>query len=346
MKRICSQFRVCFLVVLSAASGALVAQDARFSQFFTTPHLVNPAFTSFFQGDYQVMLNYRNQWGSVMDNPYRTISLATGMKLYPKFAECDFAGLGFQVLADQAGSLQFGTVQASLSGAYYKALNGYGKSYLALGFSGGIVHRSLQVNPFTDFLDVPEAVPVSAFSYGDFNAGLLWSYQPSRNLNWYAGAAAYHLNRPDVSHFVHSRNLSGGREPLDMRYVVHTGGTLPLSPRFRLRPSLMAERQGPSMEIVAGGFVQFITSSEPVRGAAARPENALHLGAFFRPGDAAIVAARMDFEHYYLTLSYDVTASKLSQANRGAGGLEISVAKALFRAERPVCPSPVDCPLF
>lgn len=333
------------MIVNSGASGLLQAQDARFSQYFTTPHLVNPAFTSLFQGDYQVMLNYRSQWGNIMENPYRTLSMATGMKVYPRFAQCDFVGLGFNILADQAGALNFGTVQANLATSYYKSLNGYGTSYLALGFSAGVGNRSLKVNPFTDFLDVPESVPVNAFTYADVSTGLLWSYMPGKNTNFYAGAAIFHLNRPDMSHFVSSRGVAGGEEALHMRYVAHSGGMFPISERFRLRPSVMVERQGSAMEIMGGGFIQFITT-ERITGAVGRPENAIHLGFFYRYGDAAVVAARMDFDHYYLTLSYDVTASKLSEANRGAGGLEISVAKALFRSERPTCPNPVDCPLF
>ena len=62
------------MVVLSGASLSTQGQDARFSQYFTTPYLTNPAFTALFQGDYQVMLNYRSQWGSVIENPFRTIS--------------------------------------------------------------------------------------------------------------------------------------------------------------------------------------------------------------------------------------------------------------------------------
>ncbi len=345
MKSICSQFLVLVMVVISGASGSVKGQDARFSQFFTTPHLVNPAFTSLFQGDYQVMLNYRSQWGNIMENPYRTVSMATGMKIYPRFAQCDYVGLGFNVLGDQAGALNFGTVQANLAGAYYKSLNGYGTSYLALGFSGGIGHRSLKVNPFTDFLDVPESVPVNAFTYTDFSSGLLWSYRPQKNTYFYVGGAIFHLNRPDMSHFASERGFAGGDEPLDMRYVGHAGGSFSLSERFRVRPSFIFERQGPSMEIMGGGFIQFLTS-EPITGRQARPENAIHLGGFWRYGDAAVVAARMDFDHYYLTISYDITASKLSEANQGAGGLEISLAKSLFRRERPVCPNPVDCPAF
>lgn len=345
MKVICSRFFFLVMVVIGGASQPVLGQDARFSQFFTTPHLVNPAMTSLFQGDYQVMLNYRSQWGSIIENPYRTVSLATGMKVYPKFADCDYVGLGLNVLGDQAGSLNFGTIQTNFAAAYYKSLNGHGTSYLALGFSGGIAHRSIKVNPFTDFLDVPEAVPVNAFTYGDFSSGLLWSYRPQKNTYFYVGGAIFHLNRPDMSHFATDRSFAGGDEPLDMRYVAHAGGTFSLSERFRIRPSVMVERQGPSMEIIGGGFIQFLTT-EPMSGRDTRAENSIHIGGFYRYGDAAVIAARMDFEFYYLTISYDVTASKLSAANRGAGGLEISIAKALFRQQRPVCPSPVDCPAF
>lgn len=342
MNRICSQFLILTMVVISGASLPVMGQDARFSQFFTTPQLVNPAFTSLFQGDYQVSLNYRSQWRSVMDNPYSTIAAAGSMKVYPRFADCDYVGLGFDLLADRAGALSFGTVQANVSAAYYKSLNGRGTRFLGLGFTGGVAQRSLNYDPATDFLEPGEALATERFGFADVSAGLVYSHMINREAYWYAGGSMFHLNTPEQGFLNSSRGPTGIGEPLDMRYVLHGGGNFPLTERWHLRPSVMWQRQGAHMETVAGGFLKFETATGPK----AERGNAVHLGAFYRLKDALLVAGRLDFNHYYLTISYDVTTGKLTDANYGAGGLEISLAKALFRDKRPSCPSPVDCPLF
>jgi type IX secretion system PorP/SprF family membrane protein len=300
MKSICSQFLFLAMVVISGASSSLMGQDARFSQFFTTPHLVNPAFTSLFQGDYQVALNYRSQWGTVMENPYRTLSAAASMKLYPKFADCDYIGLGVDVLADRAGALNFGTVQGNVSAAYYKSLNGFGTRFLALGFSAGGVQRSIQYNPFTDFLDGGEVLAVDRFGYLDVSTGLVYSHMINRQTYWYAGGAIFHVNGPEQSFLTTDRGLVGGEEPLAMRYVLHAGGSVAMSQRWILRPSAIFQQQGPHREIIAGGFLQFLTHDPSLN---KEGGHAVHLGAFYRPGDALLVSGRVVFDHYYLNVS-------------------------------------------
>ena len=74
-------------------------------------------------------------------------------------------------------------------------------------------------------------------------------------------------------------------------------------------------------------------------------DNSIYLGAFYRNGDAVIAAARLDYQGYYLTMSYDIGVSNLNQAGQPAS-LEISIAKSLFRNNRPSCPSPLSCPVL
>ena len=63
---------VCCLFVSVAGS----AQDLHFSQFFNTPLTTNPANTGFIpDADYRLGAHYRNQWSSVMNVPYKTVSV-------------------------------------------------------------------------------------------------------------------------------------------------------------------------------------------------------------------------------------------------------------------------------
>ena len=65
------------LSILSALllTAPAFGQDLHFSQFFNSPLTTNPANTGFIpDGDYRIGMNYRNQWSSVMQVPYKTAS--------------------------------------------------------------------------------------------------------------------------------------------------------------------------------------------------------------------------------------------------------------------------------
>ena len=66
------------LIVLFVAQILCISastQDLHFSQFMNSPLLTNPANTGFIpDGDYRLGVNYRNQWASITDFPYKTMS--------------------------------------------------------------------------------------------------------------------------------------------------------------------------------------------------------------------------------------------------------------------------------
>ena len=70
--------RIVLLILFFQVSGGFIlqAQDLHFSQWFNEPLLTNPANTGFIpDADYRLGANYRNQWSSVMSEPYKTMSI-------------------------------------------------------------------------------------------------------------------------------------------------------------------------------------------------------------------------------------------------------------------------------
>src|SRR5438874_9685701 len=79
------------------------AQDLHFSQFFNSPLLTNPANTGFIpDGDYRMGINYRNQWSSIMQVPYKTMSAFGDAQVMRN--DNGWMGLGGVILHDVAGS--------------------------------------------------------------------------------------------------------------------------------------------------------------------------------------------------------------------------------------------------
>src|ERR1700721_965339 len=80
------------------------AQDLHFSQWFNSPLLTNPANTGFIpDADYRLGANYRNQWSSVMSEPYQTMSVWGDAQVFRDRIQNGWMGLGGVILKDQAG---------------------------------------------------------------------------------------------------------------------------------------------------------------------------------------------------------------------------------------------------
>jgi hypothetical protein len=87
---------IIFLIAAFAlCSLTTIAQDLHFSQFFNSPLTTNPANTGFIpDADYRVGGNYRNQWSSVMAQPYKTMSLFADAQVFRERMENGWLGLG------------------------------------------------------------------------------------------------------------------------------------------------------------------------------------------------------------------------------------------------------------
>ena len=78
------------------------AQDYHFSQFYSTPIMLNPASAGFFRGDYRLITNYRRQWGGVT-NPYKTMAVSYDMGVWRDKENTKFLAAGINFYSDKAG---------------------------------------------------------------------------------------------------------------------------------------------------------------------------------------------------------------------------------------------------
>jgi len=104
-----------FFVILLHQFAA--AQDKHFTQFYAAPLTLNPALTGSFEGRYRVSTIYRNQWKKVLDNPFKTVALATDLR-FPartRSKSKDAIGLGLLFFNDKTGVIDFSTTQIALS---------------------------------------------------------------------------------------------------------------------------------------------------------------------------------------------------------------------------------------
>src|SRR5215475_2074807 len=132
---------------LSLPANRARAQDIHFSQFFEAPLLRNPALAGVFTGDYRIQTLFRDQWNS-FNNAYRTGSVSGEHKWSIGKAN-DFLTTGLEILYDKAGTAALTTTEVLPALNYHKSLSNEKPMYLAVGFMGGVVQKTLDMSKVT-----------------------------------------------------------------------------------------------------------------------------------------------------------------------------------------------------
>lgn len=319
------------------------AQDPHFSQFFSSPLTLNPAYTGKFDGNFRVSGNYRNQWPTI-NNAFTTATAAIDFTvLQNQIPEFDTWGVGIMGLNDQSGNKILNNNFLSVSTAYHKTLDENGYHTLTVGFQGSYANKRLDLTKATfedqltslGFTGVTSEVFSNnnhvAINYFDVNAGLLYSGSTNGFNNFYLGVSTYHINRAKES-FV------GGNYVLNSRMTIHGGGYVPMGASTTFHGSIIHQRQARASETILGGAVAFSLSDDE------ELEANLYTGLWYRFGDAFIPYVGIDFSGLRLGYSYDINHSSLSTASNSRGGNEIS----LIFVRRPVNPDrkKLRCPKF
>jgi type IX secretion system PorP/SprF family membrane protein len=330
------------IVLLTLLCSGLRAQDPHFSQFFSSPLTLNPAYTGKFNGNFRVAGNYRNQWPTI-NNAFTTATASFDMPiLTSKLPEFDTWGVGILALNDQSGNKILNNTFFSLSTAYHKGLDANGWHQLTVGFQGSYANKRLDVSR-ADFEDEltslgftgvtsevfnNDQVPISYF---DFNTGIMYSGTTNGVNSFYLGASVYHINRPRES-------FQGGSFTLQPRVTIHGGGYVPVGENKIFHGSFIHQRQAGATETTLGGAMAFnVTGDEtnPVE---------VYTGLWYRFNDAFIPYVGFEIAGFRLGFSYDINTSSLNTASNGRGGTEIS----LIYIRQPADPNlkKLNCPKF
>ena len=316
------------------------AQDLHFSQFFNAPLLTNPANTGFIpDADFRLGGSYRNQWSSVLTQPYKTMSIFGDAQLLRDKLENGWLGIGGVLLTDVAGSGSLRSTKFYGSLAYHQMLGE--SSLLSAGFNVGVANKTIDASKlkFPDqfdgkFFDNSLPTSVSLFtnniSYLDVQAGMNYAYFPQENVYINAGYSIQHVNRPKESFF--NDNTNNGVIP--MRHIGFLNAILKVNDRVIINPNAYFTMQAKASELMIGMNANYNLSEFG--------EKQLVAGLYYRSGDAIIPMAGLEVGTLKFTLSYDVTLSGLNKFNGYRGATEFSIIKKGFYREnvdrQSLCP--------
>ncbi|WP_236974405.1 PorP/SprF family type IX secretion system membrane protein [Membranihabitans maritimus] len=346
-----------FVFTFLLGIGNIRSQDIHYSQFYMAPLHLNPAMAGVMNCNYRVIANYRNQWATVLTNPFNTFSASYDQKI--PVGRSDYFGWGASAWGDVAGEAKYKQVMGRLTGSFSKKLFGDRNTshYLVAGADVGINQRGIDVNalrfgsqydPITGVFD-PGAPPdpsidlYSPVTFFDVSGGLLWFSVFDERTNFYAGVSMAHMNKPNIS-------LLGNDEyRLYQRWTFHGGGEVPISNTVSLVPGFVVFDQGPSFEGNIGNSFRFDMGSTEFF------SQSFEVGAWLRMvknyvsdehtklgPESVILSARFNYNEFGIGFSYDWNISELREASRGNGAFEFSLNYLICGAEN----RGVYCPTF
>lgn len=326
MQRMKRKLMFVFMVMMACCLRKYaIAQDLHFSQYFNSPLLINPANTGFIpDGDYRVGINYRNQWASITNNPYKTFSVFGDAQLFGDRLENGWVGIGGALLRDVAGSGNLTSTKAFGSIAYHQAV-GLG-SLVSAGFNVGWINKRVDFTKLTfdnqwngKFFDLNapsgEGFNTNQINYFSLQAGLNYAYFPNENTYLNAGVSVSNINRPRES-FI-SQDVADNR--IQMRTTIFLNGSFRAGDAWILNPNIYVSKMGNAMEYVGGVNAQRDLSGDG--------NTQLIIGAYYRVADAVVPMVGFQQNGYKLTFNYDATASSLSAYNATRGAYEVSIIK-------------------
>jgi len=326
----------CVFIFLLFFPGLSISQDAIFSQFYSNPLYLNPAFAG--NSDCaRLMFNYRNQWPS-LDNNFTTYSASAD-----RYFRSLSGGLGIIVISDNIGKGIMNTTR--LSAIYSVHLRLSDEMNLNAGFEATLHQQKLKYEEliFRDMIDPATGninygntaeVPVDnpTVSIPDFATGLLLGISEK----YFIGIAVHHLTQPVLEFYSNSKdNL------LYRKYTVHAGAKFDLGGssynrqdnNFVLSPNILYQYQQLAQQINFGVYLE---------------KKPLIAGIWYRynveNSDGAVFLLGLSHKRIKIGYSYDVTLSKLRGTTGGAH--EVSLTLLVNCNKKRNKPGAIKCPEF
>jgi type IX secretion system PorP/SprF family membrane protein len=278
------------------------AQDPHFTQYFSNPLALNPAFTGSV-GCSRIAVNARDNWARMLGS-YYTTSIS-----YDQYVHPIRSGLGFNYIFDNSENIRYRhsadffysyNIKIGKNSILRPAINiGLGAKFLywkRIPFYEGFI----LLDGIPPFIDGPLPDHFTKY-YFNIGAGLLFTHN-----NFVVGFAADHLNRPDEGYISLSR--------MPIKYTIHSSFQVNIKKIASITPAIIYQKQKDfeQMQVAVLCKVWYINSG---------------IGARFNTirGIWEYAFGMLGFQNNWMSISYnyDFTTSKLTETTGGAHELSM-----------------------
>jgi type IX secretion system PorP/SprF family membrane protein len=286
-----------FTIVIALCIGSTLnafAQDPHFTQFFSNPIYLNPAYAGTTGGS-RIATNYRNQWSKPTEN-YVTYSAS-----YDQPINFLSGGVGIHFMSDYAGS---GTIINNTINASYAYNLNLGKNlHIRPALNFGYGKKRIDASKITEYdpvthNDVPLMLEHDSKEYFNLGIGFLVAYKKLA-----FGFSIDHLNEPIEGILSESK--------LSKKITIHTNYQFDITEKTKLISGLILQQQMIFQNIQPSLLLKI---------------DHFKLGASYRfdPIDFDCIIGMIGYGNKWVNIgySYDFTVSKLT--NVAGGTHEIS----------------------
>jgi type IX secretion system PorP/SprF family membrane protein len=285
----------------------------------------NPAAVATNNNDMQVFTNFRYQYFTVTDNPFRTISGSIEGKLFRSDTRNGYLGIGGAFMNDMSGDGRYSNSQVTIPIAYHLFFNE--NNFMSIGVSPGMYQRSLSGSNFTwesewngyEFSNTNsnESLANSSASNFDLGAGIFYNYKKNNTQRFYFGFAAQHILQPELDFNV--------TDNLFRRFTGQIGANYKFDrSTFGISPQVIAMFQGPNRNIMFGSNFDFYLQEPSLRTIFFRP-TIFSFGVYHRLNDAVVVNFQYTFKGLTIALSYDSNINTMLPASQSVGAAELAL---------------------
>jgi type IX secretion system PorP/SprF family membrane protein len=315
------------LIILSLffqSLQCLFAQDVHYTQFFSAPFTINPAYAGVFEGTNRLTSIYRQQWSN-LGTPFTSSTLAFDTKAFSGdvYDQNPF-NLGVQFQSEK--SLKGAMIGNFITGvsSYHVPLNTEGTQSLGLGISGSYGKRRVDLSTLASAsqfasggfdLTLPsgEVALQNMKSFFSINTGLLYTYNNKEEGTFFdVGVGVFHANQPRQT-FLYDKN---DRVPMRLsaqlnlqRYVAFD-----LVMDFRLLYQNQAEN-----DYLSGGISLSKLLQEDADG------SVLGIGCWYRTDDAISPYVFTEINRFKIGFSYDIQINDIRKEAKPSSSIEFSL---------------------
>ena len=315
------------VITLLIGAGPSYGQDPSFSQFISSPLNINPALTANINADWRFISNLRDQWIGPA-SPYISGTVSFDRKiLQNKVANMpendNTVGVGAMIMYDYAMSGIQKSVYASLNLSYNVLIAEGEKAKHRLGAGFGATYGNRRIDfdrldfqeqwtgfGFNTNLPTGESALSNMKPHFSGNAGITYSFTTEKS-NLDIGVAAFHFNRPKQTF------LEDPNQYLAMRKVVHGNFETFINDRTVLNVNAVYQQQSSAYYYQAGGALGYFLNDQA--------DVMLNAGVWYWSKNAIIPYVGFVYNNMQFGFSYDVTTSKLNQADRKPNTFEMSI---------------------
>lgn len=302
---------------------SLKGQDIHFSLYDQMPQNLNPALTGVSEATLRAGLIYRNQWNSVT-SPFQSSGVFGDYKFSPSFLPNEIFAVGLQFLNDVSGTggLKENHFTAALN--YLKFINGKKNMMVTGGIKLGFFQKSYDPSKLafeTDYLyesntfvgngSFENLVNTSVVA-PDLGIGATFVHYNRKGQISTAGISATHLTSPNMSFFE-------DEDPLATKFTVHGRTVREIKSNLHYYPSVLAQYQGKSTELIFGGVFVYGLGRKLIE------DTELKAGVYYRVQDALNFVVGINHDNWGINFAYDYNISGLGEAASNVNAFEIGI---------------------